>query len=136
MRSYFLFLLSIKTQLPTHYNERTSESSYSNLDPMKVNMQELQLMKKDITTRKYKNCNGRCRFNFAKQSISDKIFGQGSRFMTELRLSLLKFGSKMSRQNSDHFVAKFCEKIKFHQKLQPKKLRRSFRYKSVAKFFM
>ncbi|KAI5682522.1 hypothetical protein M9H77_03750 [Catharanthus roseus] len=40
--------MSIEAQLPTHYNEGTSGSCYSNLNPMKVIMQELQVMRKDM----------------------------------------------------------------------------------------
>ncbi|KAI5652691.1 hypothetical protein M9H77_29878 [Catharanthus roseus] len=36
------------SQFPIHYNKGTSGSSHSNLDPMKIIMQELQLMRKDI----------------------------------------------------------------------------------------
>ncbi|KAI5672578.1 hypothetical protein M9H77_12942 [Catharanthus roseus] len=38
----------VETQIPTHHNERTSGSSHSNLDPMKVIMQEFQLIRKDM----------------------------------------------------------------------------------------
>ncbi|KAI5653971.1 hypothetical protein M9H77_31158 [Catharanthus roseus] len=38
----------MQAQLPTHYNKGTSGSSHSNLDPMKIIMQELQLMRKDM----------------------------------------------------------------------------------------
>ncbi|KAI5663504.1 hypothetical protein M9H77_22827 [Catharanthus roseus] len=38
----------MEAQLPIHYNKETSGSSHSNLDPMKVIMQELQLMRKDM----------------------------------------------------------------------------------------
>ncbi|KAI5682379.1 hypothetical protein M9H77_03607 [Catharanthus roseus] len=41
-------IMSMEAQLPTHYNGGTSGSSHSNLDPMKVIMQELQLMRKDM----------------------------------------------------------------------------------------
>ncbi|KAI5682510.1 hypothetical protein M9H77_03738 [Catharanthus roseus] len=41
-------IMSMEAQLPTHYNEGTSGSSHSNLDPMMVIMQELQLMRKDM----------------------------------------------------------------------------------------
>ncbi|KAI5682042.1 hypothetical protein M9H77_03270 [Catharanthus roseus] len=40
--------MSIEAQLRTHYNEETSGSSHSNLDPAKVIMQELELMRKDM----------------------------------------------------------------------------------------
>ncbi|KAI5682507.1 hypothetical protein M9H77_03735 [Catharanthus roseus] len=40
--------MSMEAQLPTNYNEGTSGSSHSNLDPMKVIMQELQLMRKNM----------------------------------------------------------------------------------------
>ncbi|KAI5681509.1 hypothetical protein M9H77_02737 [Catharanthus roseus] len=39
---------SMEAKLPTHYNERTSGSSHSNLDPMKVIIQELQLMRTNM----------------------------------------------------------------------------------------
>ncbi|KAI5661928.1 hypothetical protein M9H77_21251 [Catharanthus roseus] len=42
------FAMSMEAQLPTHYNGGTSGSSHSNLDPMEVIMQELQLIKKDV----------------------------------------------------------------------------------------
>ncbi|KAI5682538.1 hypothetical protein M9H77_03766 [Catharanthus roseus] len=38
----------MEAQLPNHYNEGTSGSSHSNLDPMKIIIQELQLMRKDM----------------------------------------------------------------------------------------
>ncbi|KAI5663711.1 hypothetical protein M9H77_23034 [Catharanthus roseus] len=41
-------IMYIEAQLPTRYSERTSESSHSNLETMKVIMQELQLMRKDM----------------------------------------------------------------------------------------
>ncbi|KAI5667722.1 hypothetical protein M9H77_17575 [Catharanthus roseus] len=41
-------IMSMEPQLPTHYNEGTSGSSHYNLDTMKVIMQELQLMRKDM----------------------------------------------------------------------------------------
>ncbi|KAI5672250.1 hypothetical protein M9H77_12614 [Catharanthus roseus] len=37
-----------EAQLPNHYNEGAHGSSHSNLDPMKVIMQELQHMRKDM----------------------------------------------------------------------------------------
>ncbi|KAI5682525.1 hypothetical protein M9H77_03753 [Catharanthus roseus] len=40
--------MSMEAKLPTHYSEGTSGSSHSNLDPVKVIMQELQLMRKDM----------------------------------------------------------------------------------------
>ncbi|KAI5664046.1 hypothetical protein M9H77_23369 [Catharanthus roseus] len=42
------FTMSMEAQIPTHYNEGTSGSSHSTLDLMKVIMQELQLMRKDM----------------------------------------------------------------------------------------
>ncbi|KAI5677639.1 hypothetical protein M9H77_08589 [Catharanthus roseus] len=41
-------IISMEAQLFTHCNEGTSGSSHSNLDPMKVIMHELQLMRKDM----------------------------------------------------------------------------------------
>ncbi|KAI5664101.1 hypothetical protein M9H77_23424 [Catharanthus roseus] len=41
-------VISIEAQLPTYYNKGTSGNSHSNLDPMKVIMQELQLMRKGM----------------------------------------------------------------------------------------
>ncbi|KAI5667359.1 hypothetical protein M9H77_17212 [Catharanthus roseus] len=41
-------IMSMETQLPTHYNERISGSSHCKFDPMKVIMQELELMRKDM----------------------------------------------------------------------------------------
>ncbi|KAI5653536.1 hypothetical protein M9H77_30723 [Catharanthus roseus] len=38
----------MEAQLPTHYNEGTIRSCHYNLDPMKVIMQKLQLMRKDM----------------------------------------------------------------------------------------
>ncbi|KAI5682069.1 hypothetical protein M9H77_03297 [Catharanthus roseus] len=40
--------MSTETQLPIPHNEGTSESPHSNLDPMKVIIQELQQMRKDM----------------------------------------------------------------------------------------
>ncbi|KAI5652997.1 hypothetical protein M9H77_30184 [Catharanthus roseus] len=44
----YRLIVSMEAELPTHYNEGISGSSHSNLDPMKVIMQELQLMRKDM----------------------------------------------------------------------------------------
>ncbi|KAI5681765.1 hypothetical protein M9H77_02993 [Catharanthus roseus] len=38
----------MEAQIPTHYNEGTSGSSHSNLDPIKVIMQKFQLIGKDM----------------------------------------------------------------------------------------
>ncbi|KAI5676040.1 hypothetical protein M9H77_06990 [Catharanthus roseus] len=41
-------IMCMEAQLLTYYNEGTSGSSHSYLDPMKVIMKELQLMRKDM----------------------------------------------------------------------------------------
>ncbi|KAI5681915.1 hypothetical protein M9H77_03143 [Catharanthus roseus] len=42
------FIMSKDVQLPTPYNEGTSESPHSNFDTMKVIMQELQSMRREM----------------------------------------------------------------------------------------
>lgn len=41
--------MSTEAQISTPHNERTSEGPHSNLDTMKVILQELQHMRKDMT---------------------------------------------------------------------------------------
>ncbi|KAI5650203.1 hypothetical protein M9H77_36208 [Catharanthus roseus] len=81
--------MSMESQLLTHYNEGTTGSYHSNLDPMKIIMQELQLMRKDM-----KEMRGNITNLCMKQEIREKLEG----------ISLLKLnrdmGNRLGARNS------------------------------------
>ncbi|KAI5666973.1 hypothetical protein M9H77_16826 [Catharanthus roseus] len=70
------------SSIPTHYNEGTNGGSHSNLDPMKVIMQDLQVMRKDMKERRGNIANlsmeHRDKSNIRGHVTSDTQWGYGN----------------------------------------------------------